>query len=63
MSTDNNKKDDDLKEPSSQERIDLVQGDSVRRWGQLLIALVLIGTGYSYLTFSTVFVVDHEFKL
>ena len=63
MSTENNKKDDDLKELSSQERIDLVQGDSVRRWGQLIIAFVLIGTAISYLTFYTVFAADEEFKL
>ena len=46
MSTENNNK-DDLKELSSQERMDLVQGDSVRRWGQLIIALVLIGAAIS----------------
>ena len=63
MSTENNKKDDDLKELSSQERIDLVQGDSVSRWGQIIIAFVLIGTAISYLTFYTVFVADEAFKL
>ena len=63
LSTENNKKDDDLKELSSQERIDLVQGDYVRRWGQLIIAFVLIGTAISYLTCYTVFVADVESKL
>ena len=61
MSTENNNK-DDLKELSSQERIDLVQGDSVRRWGQLIIAFVLIGTAISYLSVYTVFAACEEFK-
>ena len=62
MSTENNNK-DDLKERSSQEKIDLGQGDSFRRWWQLFIAFVRIGTAISYLTFDTVFVADEEFKL
>ena len=40
-----------------------MQGDSVRRWGQLIIAFVLIGTAISYLTFYTVFVAYEEFTL
>ena len=63
MSSENNKKDDGLKELSSQERIDLGQGDSGRRWGQLIIAFVLIGTAISYLTLYTVFAADEELKL
>ena len=60
MSIENNNK-DYLKELSSKERIDVVQGDSVRRWGQLIISLVLIGTAISFLTFYTVFVADEAF--
>ena len=44
MSTEINKKDADLIELSRVERIDLLQGDAVRRWGQQIIAFVLIGT-------------------
>ncbi len=34
---------DHLEEVSTKQRIDLVQDDSVRRWGQIIIAFILIG--------------------
>ena len=63
IENENKKKAEDLKHRSSLGRIYLVQCDSVRRWVQLIIAFVLIGTAISYLTFYTVFVADEEFKL
>ena len=61
LPTENNK--EGLKELSSKERIDLMQGDSVRRWGQLIIAFVLIGMAIVYLTLYTFFEADEKFKL
>ena len=46
MSTEKNNN-DDRKELSSQERIDGVQCDAVRRWGHQIIAFGLIGTAIS----------------
>lgn len=43
--------------------VDLVQGDVVRRWGQLIIAFVLIGTAVGYLGYYTIYLSDAEFQL
>jgi len=52
-----------LEEVSTQERIDLVKNDSVRRWGQIIIAFILIGTAVGYLGYYTIFLSDAEFQL
>jgi len=54
---------DHLEESSTKERIDLIQGDSVRRWGQIIIAFVLIGSAISYLGYYTIVLAEAEFKL
>ena len=51
-----------LEEVTTQERIDLVQGDKVRRWGQIIIAFVLIFFCLGYLAMYTWFAADAEFK-
>jgi len=56
-------KNDHLEEVSSKERLDLVQGDAVRRWGQLIIAFILIGAAIGYLGYYTVVLADDEFRL
>lgn len=52
-----------LEDNSTKERIELVQGDAVRRWGQLIIAFVLIGTAIGYLGYYTIHLSDAEFQL
>jgi len=54
---------DHLEDVSTQERIDLVKGDSVRRWGQIIIAFILIGSAISYLGYYALFLSDAEFRL
>lgn len=54
---------DRLEEVSTQERIDLVNDDKVRRWGQIIIAFILIGTMISFLGYYTIAEADAEFKL
>lgn len=54
---------DHLEESSTKERIDLVQGDSVRRWGQLIIAFILIGAMIVYLFWYTMYKADESFQL
>ncbi len=56
-------KEDHLEEVSTAERIALVQADSVRRWGQLIIAFLLIGSMIGYLGWFTITQADAEFKL
>lgn len=56
-------KPDHLEKVSTKERIDLVQGDSVRRWGQIIIAFVLIGGMMGYLAWYTITQSDDVFKL
>lgn len=43
-----------LQEVTTQERIDLVSGDSVRRWGQIIIAFILIGAMLGFLGYYIV---------
>lgn len=52
-----------LEESSTQERIDLVNNDSVRRWGQIIIAFILIGSAISYLGWYTITQADSTFQL
>lgn len=52
-----------LEESSTKERIDLVNDDSVRRWGQIIVAFVLIFSAIIYLGYYALFVSDAEFKL
>lgn len=56
---------EDLNEVTTKERIDLVENDSVRRWGQIIIAFILIGLAVGYLLWFTGFsgVANDEFKL
>ncbi len=61
MSTQNN--DNHLEKLSTQETIDLVQGDAVRRWGQLIIAFILIGAAIGYLGYYTIVLADDGFQL
>ena len=53
---------EDLQEVTTVERIGLVEGDSVRRWGQIIIAFILIGSAIGYLGYYTIFVADAEFQ-
>lgn len=53
---------EDLEEVSTAERIGLVEGDSVRRWGQIIIAFILIGSAIGYLGYYTILVADSEFQ-
>ena len=43
-----------LEEVSTKDRIKLVQGDSVRKYGQIIIAFILIGSMLSYLGWYTI---------
>ena len=52
-----------LENASTVERIDLVKADSTRRWGQIIMAFILIGGAISYLFYYTIFLADAEFKL
>ena len=54
---------DHLEEVSTKERISLVQNDSVRRWGQIIISFILIGFSLGYLTYFTIYVADAAFKI
>jgi len=52
---------DHLEEISSQERINLVSNDSVRRWGQIIISFILIGSVLGFLGWYVVYKADEEF--
>lgn len=52
-----------LEESTTKERINMVQNDSVRRWGQIIIAFLLIGSMMGYLGWYTITQADGEFKL
>lgn len=52
-----------LEESSTKERIKMVQNDSVRRWGQIIIAFLLIGSMMGYLGWYTITQADGEFRL
>jgi len=54
-------KSDHLEEISSKERIALVDGDSVRRWGQIIIAFILIGSVLGFLAWYVVYKADDDF--
>lgn len=54
---------DHLEEAFTKERIEITNGDSVRRWGQIIIAFVLIGTMIAYLGYYTVILADDDFRL
>ncbi len=45
------------------EKIALVQNDRIRRIGQIIIAIVLIGFAIGYLAYYTLFVGNEEFQL
>lgn len=53
---------DHLEEVSTEERIKLVEGDNVRRWGQLIIAFILVGFMLGYLGWFLVFEASDEFQ-
>ena len=50
-----------LEEVSTAERISLVEGDDIRRKGQIIIAFVLIGFMLGYLSWFLVFKADDSF--
>jgi len=52
-----------LREISSKDRIKLVQNDNVRRWGQIIISFILIGSMISYISWYTLTQSDPSFKL
>jgi len=56
-------KSDHLEEISTKERIELVNGDSVRRWGQIIIAFTLIGSAIGYLGYYTIVLAEKDFQL
>lgn len=46
---------------STKERIKLVQNDSVRRWGQMIIAFILIGSVLGFLGWYVMYRADAEY--
>lgn len=56
-------RDEHLENVSTKERIKLVTGDSVRRWGQIIIAFILIGSAIGYLGYYALFLADDTFRL
>jgi len=56
------KKPDHLEELSTKDRIKLLQGDSVRRWGQIIISFVLVGSMLGYLGWYTITQADSAFQ-
>ena len=50
-----------LEEVSTAERISLVEGDDIRRKGQIIIAFILIGFMLGYLAWFLVFKADDSF--
>jgi len=54
---------DHLEEVDTKERIELVQDDPIRRYGQLAIAFTLIGSMLGYLGWYTITQADGEFRL
>ena len=50
-----------LEEVSTAERIELVDGDNIRRTGQIVIAFILIGFMLGYLSWFLVFRADDSF--
>lgn len=53
---------DHLEEISTKERIDLVSNDSVRRWGQIIISFILIGSILAYLGWYSMYQADADFQ-
>ncbi len=51
-----------LEEISSKERINLVKNDSVRRWGQIIISFILIGSILLYLGWYAMYQADDDFQ-
>ena len=49
-----------LTEVTSKERIELVQTDSTRRWGQIIISFILVGSMLSFLGWYTIVKADDE---
>ncbi len=54
---------DHLEKVSTNERIELVKQDNIRRYGQIIIAFILIGGMMSYLAWYTITQSDAVFKL
>ena len=54
---------DHLEEVSTKERINIVQDEPVRRYGQIIIAFILIGSMIGYLGWYTITQSDDAFKL
>ena len=52
-----------LEEVTTKDRIKLVEQDVVRKYGQIVIAFVLIGSMLAYLGWYTITQADAEFKL
>jgi len=55
-------KSEHLEELSTKDRIKLVQGDSVRRWGQIIISFILVGSMLGYLGWYTITQADSAFR-
>lgn len=55
------KNDEHLEDASTKERIKLVQNDSVRRWGQIIISFILIGSVLGFLAWYVMYKADEEF--
>lgn len=53
----------ELKEVTTKDRINLVEKDNVRKYGQILIAFVLIFSTLGYLGYYTIYVSGPEFQL
>ena len=51
-----------LEDLSTKEKIKLVQGDSVRRWGQIIISFVFVGSMIGYLGWYTITQADSSFQ-
>lgn len=63
MSEEEQRVNEHLETVATEQRIKIVQNDSVRRWGQIIMAFVLIGSMISYLGYYTVFIADKAFQL
>lgn len=50
-----------LEEVSTQERIDLVNADSIRRWGQIIMSFVFVGAMLAFLGWYAFVKADDEF--
>lgn len=61
MSSPENKIPEHLEEVSTVERIALVQADSIRRWGQIIMSFVFVGAMLAFLGWYAFVKADDEF--